>query len=42
MTSPAVVTVDLGTAAAAKSYDVLTLFGVAAVVVDVDDVESVS
>lgn len=35
-------TIDLGTAAPARSYADLTEFGVAAVVIDVDEVESVS
>ena len=40
--SPAVVTVFFGIAVPAKSKADLTLFGVAAVVVEVDEVESVS
>jgi len=40
--SPAAVAVFFGIAVPAKSYALLTLFGVAAVVVEVDEVESVS
>jgi hypothetical protein len=40
--SPAVVTVFFGIAVPAKSKADFTLFGVAAVVVEVDEVESVS
>jgi hypothetical protein len=42
MMSPAAVTVFFGIAVPAKSKADLTLFGVAAVVVEVDEVESVS